>query len=121
MTSWSSTRRGCTRGCGRCRANEPRHERGQGASKACARGRGRCGASPMRIVAFLATCLAGFALIAEPPASFAKIASAIDPDLVFIGLTTFFLAVNARLIILARATQRAWARSCLWVAAVALA
>jgi hemolysin D len=75
----------------------------------------------MRIVAFLATCLAGFALIAEPPASFAKIASAIDPDLVFIGLTTFFLAVSARLIILARATQQAWARSCLWVATVALA
>jgi hemolysin D len=74
----------------------------------------------MRITPFLATCLAAFVLIASA-ASFRKAAPAIDPDLIFIGLTTFVFAVSARLIILARATKGAWARSCLWVATVALA
>ena len=73
------------------------------------------------IAAFLATSLAGFAIIAKPAASFVRGASASDPDLMFIGLATLFLAVNARLIILARTTQGAWARSCLWAGGVALA
>jgi hemolysin D len=74
----------------------------------------------MRTLVFLATSLAGFAMIAEPAASYAKAASAIYPDLIFIGLTTLVLAVNARLIILARTTQGAWARSCLWAGGVVL-
>jgi hemolysin D len=73
------------------------------------------------IAALLATSLAGFAIIAKPAASFVKAASALDPNLIFIGLATLFLAVNARLIILARTTQGAWARSCLWAGGVALA
>ena len=83
--------------------------------------RRRGGASAMRIVAFLATALVGFAMIAEPAVSFAKAASATAPDLIFIGVTTLFLAVDARLIILARTSQGAWAQSCLWAGAVALA
>jgi hemolysin D len=75
----------------------------------------------MRIVAFLATSVAGFAVIAQLAASFAKATSATDPHLIFIGLTTLFLAVNARLIVFARTTQRAWTWSCLWVSAVGLA
>ena len=74
----------------------------------------------MRIAAFLATALVGFAMIAEPAVSFAKAASATAPDLIFIGVTTLFLAVDARLIILARTSQGAWAQSCLWAGAVAL-
>ena len=75
----------------------------------------------MRILAFLSTSLAGFPMIAHLAASFAKGASAIDPDFTVIGATTFFLAVNMRLIILARTTQGAWARSCLWAGGGALA
>jgi hemolysin D len=73
------------------------------------------------MVALLATSLAGFAMTAKPAASFVKAASAIDPNLIFIWVATLFLAVNARLIILARTTQGAWARSCLWAGGVTLA
>ena len=79
------------------------------------------GAGAMRIVAFLATALVGFAMIAGPAVSFAKAASATAPDLIFIGVTTLFLAVDARLIILARTLRGAWAQTCLWAGAVALA
>jgi hemolysin D len=75
----------------------------------------------MPIAVFLATSLAGFAMIAQPAASFAEATSAAYPDLIFIGLATLFLAVSARLIILARTTQEAWGRSCLWAGGVALA
>ncbi len=51
----------------------------------------------MQIVAFLATASVGFAMIAEPAVSFAKAASATAPDLIFIGVTTLFVAVDARL------------------------
>jgi hypothetical protein len=51
----------------------------------------------MRIVAFLATALVGFAMIAEPAISFAKAASATAPDLIFSGVTTLFLAVDTLL------------------------
>lgn len=67
----------------------------------------------MRIIAFLATSLAGFAVIAQVAASVVQFVPALDPDLLSIGLATLFLAVNARLIILARTPQAAWARSCL--------
>ena len=51
----------------------------------------------MQIVAFLATALVGFAMIAEPAISFAKAASATAPDLIFSGVTTLFLAVDTLL------------------------
>jgi hemolysin D len=75
----------------------------------------------MRLVALLATSLVGFAMIAQAVASFANAAAAVDPDLIFIGLATLFLAVNTRLITLAPTTRGAWTRSCFWAGAVALA
>jgi len=75
----------------------------------------------MRLVALLVTGLVGFAMLAQAVASFANAASAVDPDLIFIGLATLFLAVNTRLITFAPTTLGAWARSCFWAGAVALA